>query len=100
MKVDILEIKNPSHEVIKENKSHPGAFRWSGEVNEAIGQVIKYLSEIEFHQLLIAQKLKRELSLELSTIKPRAFILIGRSDGWNDAKKEAFRKLNHFLHGI
>ncbi|BDA75941.1 hypothetical protein CAL7716_101070 (plasmid) [Calothrix sp. PCC 7716] len=98
--VDILEIKKPSHAVIKEDKSHPGAFRWSGEVNEAIGQVIKYLSEIELHQLIIAQKLKQELSLELSTIKPRAFILIGKSDDWSDTKKEAFRRLNHSLHGI
>jgi Domain of unknown function (DUF4263) len=98
--IDILEIKKPSYEVIKEDKSHPGAFKWSGEVNEAIGQVIKYLSEIELHQLIIAQNLKRELSLELSTIKPRAFILIGKSDDWNDTKKEAFRRLNHSLHGI
>lgn len=98
--IDILEIKKPSHEVIKEDKSHPGAFKWSKEVNEAIGQVIKYLSEIELHQLIIAKKLQQELSLDLSTIKPRAFILIGNSKDWSDKKKEAFRRLNHSLHGI
>lgn len=98
--IDILEIKKPSHEVIKEDKSHPGAFRWSGEANEAIGQVVNYLHEIELHQLEIAKKLKQELSLELSTIKPRAFILIGKSDSWSDKEKESFRKLNHSLHGI
>ncbi|NEU72741.1 DUF4263 domain-containing protein [Hassallia byssoidea VB512170] len=98
--IDILEIKKPSHDVIKEDKSHPGAFKWSSEVNEAIGQVVNYLHEIELHQLEIAKKLKQELSLELSAIKPRAFILIGRSDDWNEKHKEAFRRLNHSLHGI
>ncbi|MEP0855009.1 Shedu anti-phage system protein SduA domain-containing protein [Trichocoleus sp. DQ-U1] len=98
--IDILEIKKPSHEVIKEDNSHSGAFRWSGEANEAIGQVVNYLHEIELHQLEIAKKFKQELSLELSTIKPRAFILIGKSDNWGDKEKEAFRRLNHSLHGI
>ena len=98
--IDILEIKKPSHEVIKEDKSHSGAFKWSGEVNEAIGQVINYLSEIEIHQFEIVKKIKQELCLEFNAIKPRAFILIGKSDDWNDKKKEAFRRLNHSLHGI
>lgn len=98
--VDILEIKKPSYKVIKQDKSHPGSFRWSKEANEAIGQVVNYLHEIELHQLEIAKKLKQELSLELSTIKPRAFIMIGRSDNWSDNEKEAFRRLNHSLHGI
>lgn len=31
--IDILEIKRPSHEVIKEDNSHPGAYKWSSEVN-------------------------------------------------------------------
>jgi len=78
--VDILEIKRPAHKVIKEDKSHPGALKWSNEVNEAIGQVVHYLHEIELHQLEIAKRIKQEPSLELSAIKPRAFILIGRSD--------------------
>jgi hypothetical protein len=98
--VDILEIKKPSHDVIKEEKSHPGALKWSSEANEAIGQVVNYLHEIELHQLEIAKNLKQELSLELSAIKPRAFILMGRSDDWNEKHKEALRKLNHSLHGI
>lgn len=98
--IDILEIKKPSHEVIKEDNSHPGAFKWSGEVNGAIGQVVNYLHEIELHQLEIAKNLKKELSLDLSTIKPRAFILIGKSNNWSDNQKEAFRRLNHSLHEI
>lgn len=98
--IDILEIKKPTHEVIKEDTSHPGAYSWSGEANRAIGQVVNYLHEIELHQLEITQQLRREHSLILSTIKPRAFILIGKSDYWSEAEREAFRKLNHSLHGI
>lgn len=98
--IDILEIKKPSHEVIKEDNSHPGAFKWSGEVNGAIGQVVNYLHEIELHQLEIAKHLKQELSIDLSTIKPRALILIGKSNNWSEKQKEAFRRLNHSLHGI
>ena len=98
--IDILEIKKPSHEVIKEDKSHSGSYKWSGEVNEAIGQVVYYLHEIEFHQLEISKRLKQELKLELSAIKPRAFILMGKSDKWSEVEKEAFRRLNHSLHGI
>jgi len=98
--IDILEIKKPSHEVIKQDKSHPGAYKWSGEVNDAIGQVVNYLYEIEVHQLEISKQLKQELKLELSAIKPRAFILIGKSSGWSEVEKEAFRRLNHSLHGI
>jgi hypothetical protein len=98
--IDILEIKKPTHEVIKEDTSHPGAYSWAGEANRAIGQVVNYLHEIELHQLEITQQLRREHSLILSTIKPRAFILIGKSDYWSEAEKDAFRKLNHSLHGI
>ncbi len=98
--VDILEIKRPSHEVIKEDKSHPGAYKWSSEVNSAVGQVVNYLHEIELHQLEIAKKLKQEFGIELSTIKPRAFILVGESNKWSDVEREAFRRLNHSLHGI
>ena len=33
-------------------------------------------------------------------LKPRAFILIGKNDGWDISKKEGLRKLNHVLHGV
>jgi hypothetical protein len=98
--IDILEIKKPTHDVLKRDQSHPGAFSWSNEANGAIGQVVHYLYEIELHQLEIAQKLRREHALKLSTIKPRAFILVGKSDFWDEEERDAFRKLNHSLHGI
>lgn len=48
----------------------------------------------------IIREAARRLSREINVIKPRAFILIGTEDGWDGETKEAFRKLNHTLHGI
>jgi hypothetical protein len=102
--IDILEIKRPTHQVIYEDPSHPGSFTWSSETNKAIGQVVNYLHEIEINQLqlyrLINQKHSANLVTQVSFIKPRAFILIGRSNDWCDFQREALRKLNHSLHGI
>jgi len=92
--VDIMEIKKPKFLIIKKDSSHAGAYYWDTEVNSAIGQVVNYFHEIELHQLEIAKKLK------LSTIKPRAIILVGRTDKWDEEKKEALRKLNNSLHSI
>lgn len=98
--VDILEIKKTSFEVIQEDRSHPGAYRWSGQVNQAIGQSVNYLNEIDEYRDKIADNIKKEYGLELITVKPRALILIGKSDDWDKWKKQAFRHLNHSLHGI
>lgn len=102
--IDILEIKLPSHEVIKPDPSHPGSYAWSPETNKAIGQVVNYLYEMELNQLALQKKINRKyakrIGREINVIKPRAFILIGVEDDWDGETKEAFRKLNHTLHGI
>jgi hypothetical protein len=98
--LDFLEIKLPQHKVIVSSDSHVGAFRWSPEANEAIGQSIQYLSEIEKYQYQIAERIQQHYNVNLSTIKPRAIILIGRSDDWKPQDRTALRKLNNSLHGI
>lgn len=102
--IDILEIKLPNKEVILKDDNHSGSFKWSGETSEAIGQVVNYLSELELHQLEIKQTLERtyckENNIEIYSIKPRAFIVIGNKDDWDEYKIEALRKLNYSLHGI
>ncbi len=99
--LDILEIKLPSEDAIQEDSSHRGAFLWGPVTSAAIGQVVNYLSEIELHQLELKQIIEREYrGLKISTIKPRAIILIGNTNSWLEEKKEAFRKLNYSLHGI
>ncbi len=102
--LDILEIKKPSHNVIKRDQSHAGSYLWSPETNRAIGQVIRYITEMELHQLELKERINREYDRvyesRIYTIKPRAFILIGKSNNWTSEEKEAFRKLNYSLHGI
>ncbi len=97
--VDILEIKLPSEEVILEDQSHNGSWVWSKASNDAIGQVINYLCEIDRLRLEI-EKIINTDGLSFSLLKPRAFILIGKSEGWSMTKKEGLRKLNNALHGV
>lgn len=98
--VDILEIKLPSHDVILEDSSHAGSWRWSGDANKAIGQVVNYLNEVDRLRLEIERNIKSIYGYDLILLKPRAYILIGDSSGWNNLKREGLRKLNHSLHGI
>uniref|UniRef100_UPI000A9E743B Shedu anti-phage system protein SduA domain-containing protein n=1 Tax=Microcystis aeruginosa TaxID=1126 RepID=UPI000A9E743B len=71
---------------------------------EAIGQVVNYLSELELHQLEIKRNLDRsyckEHNIDIFSIKPRAYIVIGNKKDWDEFKTEALRKLNYSLHGI
>lgn len=98
--VDILEIKLPSEEVILKDTSHNGSWVWSKASNFAIGQVVNYLSEIERLRLEIEKNIRDVYHLEFSLLKPRVFVLIGQSAGWDLPQKEGLRKLNNSLHGI
>jgi hypothetical protein len=98
--IDILEIKKPSFKVIEEDTSHAGSYRWSPQSNEAIGQVVNYLQEMETNRYPIQEKLKEYQNLSIHAIKPRAFILIGKKDEWSPKKVMALRNLNFSLHGI
>lgn len=102
--LDILEIKKPSHDAIKADPSHAGSYIWDTEANKGLGQIVNYIYQIELHQFELKQKIEREYADlydgEIFTIRPRGFLLIGKSDQWKPAEKEAFRKLNHSLHGI
>jgi hypothetical protein len=98
--LDILEIKLPSNDVVIEDSSHPGSYRWCGETNKTIGQVVNYLNDIERLQLELSRAIKREYEWDVFVVKPRAFIIVGTKNNWNETKKEALRKLNYSLHGI
>ncbi|HRN69912.1 MAG TPA: DUF4263 domain-containing protein, partial [Candidatus Woesebacteria bacterium] len=98
--IDILEIKLPDDEVILEDGSHNGAWKWTQESNTAIGQVVNYLCEIDRLRYEIEKNIKLIYGKELCLLKPRANILIGNSSTWDQPKKEALRKMNHAMHGI
>ena len=98
--IDILEIKLPTDEVLIEDKNHPGSFKWAAKTNEAIGQVVNYLGEIDSFKLEIEKAVKKQYGFDISLLKPRAYILIGNRVLWNNEQREGLRKLNHALHGI
>lgn len=111
--VDILEIKLPTHDVIREDASHPWSWIWCPETNKAIGQVVNYLSEINEHRLQIEEAIENKYFKTLSLLRPRAYILIWNDDSWyadewniaikkikRDKKLSGLRNLNHSLHWI
>lgn len=108
--VDILEIKLPEDEVIKEDSSHAGSWVWTTETNKAIGQVVNYLWEIDRLKLEIERNILEKYKKSISLLKPRAYIIIWNDEKWykwdNDfeikrkIKLEALRKLNRTLHWI
>jgi len=102
--IDILEIKRPAFETIREDPSHAGSYIWCPETNKAIGQVVNYIQNMELNQLLLTkrinEKYEEEYPIPIHAIKPRAFILIGNSAEWKRKQKESFRMLNYSLHGI
>ena len=98
--VDILEIKLPAQDVVVEDPNHSGSWIWSAAVNLAIGQVVNYLSEIEKNRLTIEGNIKDEYNRDVLMLKPKGYILIGRTDGWSSSKRQGLKKLNHSLHDI
>ena len=101
--VDILEIKKPTAEVLQPDDGHPGSYVWSRESARAIGQVVNYIDQMELNRLQLRERLsvhwKRDSGV-LLPIRPRAFVLVGRWEGWPVTKREALRRLNFSLHGI
>lgn len=97
---DVLDIKLPSDEVIIEDKSHAGAWKWSPDTNTAIGQMTNYIMDIERLRLEIEKEIKVNTGRDVLLLKPRAYILTGNSEKWLPVKKEGLRKLNSVLHGI
>ena len=102
--IDILEIKKPTLDVLRADEGHPGSFVWSRETTSAVGQVVNYIDQLEQHRREVAEILAQKHGDlhegTFSAIRPRAFVLIGRSEGWTRQEREAFRKLNYSLHGI
>jgi hypothetical protein len=97
---DVLDIKLPTNDVIVEDNSHAGAWKWSADTNTALGQVTNYIVDIERLRLEIEKDIKANINRDVLLIKPRAYILTGNSERWLPAKKEALRKLNSMLHSI
>ena len=102
--LDILEIKTPKPDVIRRDEGHADSYIWCPDTNTAIGQVVNYLQEMEDHRLEIRDNINEsygaKYGMVFHVVRPRAFILLGKSENWSPKKKEACRRLNYSLHGI
>jgi hypothetical protein len=90
---DIIELKLPTKEILLHDPSHNNWYP-SSDLSKAIAQGIKYIQESEDARLIIQAKEK------LPFLRPRARIVIGRSDGWETGKLDALRVINTSLHNI
>ena len=90
---DLIELKLPTAEILKYDASHKNWYP-SVELSKAVAQVIKYFQETEDARMILAQKEK------LPFLKPRARIVIGRTNAWEQDQYDALRRLNASLQNI
>lgn len=91
---DIVELKRPISQVLDYDPSHK-QYYFSREASKAIGQCDRYLN-------VFSEVARKGLIDEPDIVAhhPRAIIVIGRSNDWDKAKREALHSLNSRLHGI
>lgn len=91
---DIVELKRPDVNVLNFDDSHNN-FYFSAESSKAIGQCHRYLDVL---QEVAANGLRDHP--EIVAYHPRAIIVLGRSNSWDDSKQRALHGLNRRLNGI
>ena len=91
---DIFELKRPDMEPMKYDRTHK-SYYWSRDVSMAIGQCHRYLDVL--HEAA-ANGLRDHR--EVVAYHPRAVIIIGRSNDWDEEWNRALHGLNARLHGI
>jgi hypothetical protein len=87
--VDIVEIKKPNFQFWMEAKDHNN-YVPSSYLTKAITQCQNYLYEIERE----ANSIKYREKLKAKIIKPRCLLIFGKSNEWDEEKREAYRILN------
>ena len=91
---DIVELKRPDMDVLFYDSSHKN-FYFSQDVSKAIGQCHRYLDVL--HEAAARGLLDHP---EIVAYHPRAIIVIGRSNDWNEAKLRALHGLNRRMSGL
>ncbi|MFJ9819293.1 Shedu anti-phage system protein SduA domain-containing protein [Streptomyces sp. NPDC101151] len=92
---DIFELKRPDAKVLIFDKTHKNWY-WSSDTASAIGQCHRYLDTL--HR--VGMQGFDPNHPEYVAYHPRAVVVIGRSQGWNDAQLRALHGLNSRMHGI
>lgn len=91
---DLVELKRPDMPVLLWDKAHRN-FYFSADVSGAIGQCHRYLDIL--HEAASKGLLDHP---EIVAYHPRAIIVIGRSNNWNEDWHRAMHGLNRRLNGI
>ena len=91
--LDLFELKRPDLPVLRLDKSR-NIYFFSAEASQAISQAANYVVRTEENRHMLAQTEK------LLFLKPRARVVIGRSDSWQQPTRDALRVLNGSLHFI
>ena len=91
--LDLFELKRPDLSVLRLDQSR-SIYYFSREASQAIGQAANYVVRTEENRHMLAQREK------LFFLKPRARVVIGRSNSWQRPLHDALRILNGSLHFI
>lgn len=99
--LDIIEIKKPATDLLKEDTSR-GNFYWSSETAKAISQTENYIDNVVRFADAIRSKLRDDLGLDLQIIKPRGIVIAGKTSQFQGKPKKAgdFRRLNGGLKNV
>jgi hypothetical protein len=96
--LDIIEIKRPEGGLLFwSNPQDHGNYVPSSDLTKAIAQATKYIYEVEREANSV--KFLERIGY-VKTIKPRCVLIYGRSNGWNDEQREAYRILNSSYHNL
>lgn len=96
--LDVIEIKRPEGKLRfwSEQLDHDN-YVPSMDLVKAITQASTYINEVEREANSV--KFLERVSY-IKTIKPRCILIFGRSTGWNQKQKEAYRILNASYHNL
>lgn len=91
--VDVFELKRPSHAPLVYDNSHKTYYP-SPELSKALAQAMHYLRFVNENRLRLQE------DWGVPVFRPRAIIVIGRSDEWDDSERQGWRNLKTSLQNI
>ena len=91
--LDLIELKRPDAPVLVYDKSRK-LYYFSALVSQAIAQCANYIVTTEGNRHMLK-------NLEgMMFLKPRARVVVGRSNDWSDSQRDMLRTLNGSMHFI
>jgi Domain of unknown function (DUF4263) len=90
--VDVFELKKPSETVLAGPSRH--TYYAAAPVSQALSQAMHYL------RLMNENRLRLEEAWGKLVFRPRAIVVIGRSNAWDEDQKQAWRNLRMSLQNI